>query len=165
MLWSLGAGAVLAVALALNYTVHDYRWSITTRAAHGLPATAAFIREHWQPGDVLAAQGMKLGVVVTDTAVESVASTGIPAYLARPYVQFAREGHPGEVARERYGALIDVAAETTAAAALARLRRLGVQWYVIAAPEGPGWDPERRAATFSEGTVAVYSTNPARAAP
>lgn len=165
MLWSLGAVAVLAVALALNYTVHDYRWSITTRAAHGLPAAAAFIREHWQPGDVLAAQGMKLGVVVTDTAVESVALTGIPAYLARPYVQFAREGRPGEVARERYGALIDVASESTAAAALARLRGLGVQWYVIAAPEGPGWDPERRDATFSEGTVAVYSTNPARAAP
>jgi hypothetical protein len=164
MVLTLGVAAALVVSLILNFTVNDYRWNIEIRAANGLPATAAFMREHWQPGDVLAAQGMKLGVVITDTAIESIALTGIPAYLARPYVQFAREGRAGEIARERYGALIDVAAETTAAAALARLRRLGIQWYVIAADEGPGWDPERREATFSEGTVAVYSTDPARAA-
>ncbi|MBV9191784.1 MAG: hypothetical protein JOZ85_14955, partial [Betaproteobacteria bacterium] len=162
MAWSLGLAAALAVPLALNYTLHDLRWSLTSRAARGLPHAAAFIREHWRPGDVLAAQGLKRGVVVTDTAVELVALTGMPAYIARPFVQFAREGRAGEIARERYGALIDVAAETTAPAALARLRRLGIQWYVIADYEGPGWDPERRAAAFAEGTVAVYS---ARAAP
>lgn len=162
MVWSLALAAPLGVALIFNSTVNDYRWTITTRASLGLPATAAFIRQHWQPGDILAAQGLQLGVLVSDTAVETVSLTGIPAYLARPFVQFARGGRAAEIAKERYGSLIDVAAETTAAGALARLRGLGIQWYVIADHEGPGWDPERRAADFAEGTVAVYSTNPER---
>lgn len=111
---------------------------------------------------MLAVHRLRKVLVVTDTAVEAVALTGIPAYIARPYIQFARSGLPGQVAKERYGQLIDIGVEPTAASALARLRQLGLQWYIISDDEGPGWDPERRQAVFAEGIVAVYSTDPER---
>ncbi len=42
--------------------------------------------------------------------------------------------------------------------ALGRLRKLGIQWYVVADRSGPRWDPERRHAVFVDGSMAVYST-------
>lgn len=160
--WSLAVAVPLVAAAILSSTVNDFRWTISSWAPHGLPAAAAFIRKHSRPGDVLAVHRPRREFAVTDTAVEAVALTGIPAYLARPYTQFARGGRPGEVAKERYGELIEVGAERSAAAALARLRQLGIQWYIICEYEGPGWDPERRQAAFAEGIVAVYSANPER---
>lgn len=160
--WTLALAVPLLGAAILNSTVNDFRWTIQIWAPQGLPAAAAFIRKHWRPGDVLAVHRLRRQLVVTDTAVEAVALTGIPAYIARPYIQFARSGRPGQIAKERYGQLIDIGVEPTAAAALARLRQLGIQWYIISDDEGPGWDPERRQAVFTEGVVAVYSTNPDR---
>jgi len=50
--------------------------------------------------------------------------------------------------------------ETSADAALARLRALGIRWYVVADRDrsGPRWDPERRRAAFVDRMVAVYAT-------
>ena len=160
--WSLAVAVPLLGAGILSSTVNDFRWTIQIWAPQGLPAASAFIRRHWRPGDVLAVHRLRKVLVVTDTAVEAVALTGIPAYIARPYIQFARSGLPGQVAKERYGQLIDIGVEPTAASALARLRQLGIQWYIISDDEGPGWDPERRQAVFTEGVVAVYSTDPQR---
>ncbi|HZN85989.1 MAG TPA: hypothetical protein VFB53_04295 [Burkholderiales bacterium] len=160
--WTFAVAVPLLGAAILNSTVNDFRWTIQIWAPQGLPAAAAFIRAHWRPGDVLAVHRLRKVLVVTDTAVEAVALTGMPAYIARPYIQFARAGRPGEVARERFGQLIEIGVEPTAASALARLRQLGIQWYIISDDEGPGWDPERRQAAFTQGVVAVYSTDPAR---
>ena len=165
MAWSLAVAVPLLGAGILNSTVNDFRWTIQIWAPQGLPAAAAFIRAHWRPGDVLAVHRLRKELVVTDPAVEAVALTGIPAYIARPYIQFARSGRPGQVARERYAQLIEIGVEPSAAAALARLRQLGIQWYIISDDEGPGWDPERRQAAFAEGIVAVYSTDPQRITP
>jgi hypothetical protein len=163
--WSSAVAVPLLGAGILNSTVNDFRWTIKIWAPQGLPAAAAFIREHGQPGDVLAAHRLRKVLVVTDTAVEAVALTGIPAYIARPYIQFARSGRPGQIARERYEQLIEIGVEPTAASALARLRQLGIQWYIISDDEGPGWDLERRHAAFTDGIVAVYSTDPERVKP
>ena len=61
---------------------------------------------------------------------------------------------------QRYAELEGVANEKSAAAALARLRELGIQWYVVAesSRRGPRWDPDRRHAVFVDNMVAVYST-------
>jgi len=49
-----------------------------------------------------------------------------------------------------------------AGSAIARVRQLGIQWYIISDDERPGLDPERRQAVFAEGIVAVHSTDPER---
>jgi hypothetical protein len=150
----------VSVMLALRYTVKDWRWAYTYKVAEGLPQAALFLRSNWHPGDVLATQGLKPGLVTTDLAIQLVSLTGIPAYVTLPQLQGTRGSRYKEVAMDRYSALSDVAHEETALAALARLHELGIRWYVVAQADrrGPRWDPERRHAAFVDGMVAVYST-------
>ena len=150
--------AALSAILVVRFTDRDWRWAEDHQLAQGLPHAASFLRSHWRPGDVLAVQGLKAGPAVTDTAIQLVSMTGMPAYLARPYVQTSRGGRAKQAALERYAALAGVAGEQSVAAALARLRDLGIQWYVVADGAGPRWDPERRHAVFAGGDFAVYSS-------
>lgn len=154
--------AALAVLWALHSTVRDWRWASAYRVAEGLPPSARFMRDNWRPGDVMAVQGVRPGLVTTDLAIQLASMTGIPAYLARPFFHIVHGGRKQEVATRRYAELGAVAREPGAAAALERLRRLGVQWYVVAEKDrrGPRWDPERRQAAFVEGMVAVYAVRP-----
>jgi hypothetical protein len=152
--------AALGVIWVLQGTVRDWRWAYEYRVAAGLPAAARFVREHGRPGEVLAVQGLKPSLETTDLAVQLASMTGMPAYLSRPYMRVAQGGALERVALQRYGELGRVARETSAPAALARLRGLGVQWYVVAQRDrsGPRWDPQRRHAVFVDDMVAVYST-------
>lgn len=154
--------AALSVILVLRYTVKDWRWAQVHDVAEGLPQAADFMRRNGRPGDLLAVQGLKPGPVTTDLAIQLVALTGMPAYVTRPFIHVSWGGRRKEVALERYAALARVADGQTASASLARLRELGIQWYVVADNAGPRWDPERRHATFVEGTVAVYSSRSTR---
>jgi hypothetical protein len=147
--------AAFTVVWILRSTVKDWRWAYSYQVAQGLPQAAGFLRSNWRPGDVLAADGLKPGLVTTDLAVQLVSLTGIPAYVARPFIH---TGPRGEGAMRRYAALEEVARKESASAALERLRELGIQWYVVADKQGPRWDLERRQAAFAEGMVAVYST-------
>lgn len=122
----------------------------------GLPEAAKFLRGNFRPGDVFAAQGLTLEWVATDVATKMTSLTGAPAYLARPFVHISKGGRRQEVALERYAALAQVAAEQSASAALARLREIGIPWYVVVGSAGPRWDPQRREAAFAAGDVAVY---------
>jgi hypothetical protein len=155
------AGA-LTVMWALRYTVKDWRWAYAYQVAEGLPQAAALLRESWRPGDVLAAQGLKPGLVTTDPAVQLVSLTGVPAYVTRPFIHVASGGLRKEAALRRYAELEEVARAESAPAALARLRELGIAWYLVTSPErrGPRWDPQRRQAFFVDGMVALYRTRP-----
>ena len=106
----------------------------------------------------LAVQGLRHGWVATDVATELAALSGMPAYIARPYIHIAQRGDRALMAEERYAALQAVARETQASAALARLRALGIRWYVVTDGRGPAWDRQRRLAAFANGKVAVYRT-------
>jgi hypothetical protein len=85
--------------------------------------------------------------------------TGVPAYISRPFIH---AGQREAVALKRYLVLRRVAAEESVPAALARLRELGVSWYVVAGKTGPRWDRARGQAAFSDREVAVYSMRPTR---
>jgi hypothetical protein len=126
----------------------------------GLPQAAAFLRASARPGDTLAAHGLRMVWVPTDLATELAALTGMPVYIARPYVHIAGGGRRREVVLQRYAALDSVGRESRPDEALARLRQLNIQWYVVAGEQGPPWDRERRRAVFAERKVAVYSTRP-----
>jgi hypothetical protein len=107
--------------------------------------------------------------VDTDAAIQLVSLSGIPAYLSRPFIHGARQ-----TVLERHEALARVAQSSDVAEALERLRRLGIQWYVVVSPgrvwdaerlqmvidhSGPRWDRLRERAAFVEGSVAVYSSD------
>jgi hypothetical protein len=154
--------AVLAVLWILHGTVADWRWAYGYKVAEGLPRAAAFIRANARAGDVLAVEALPARLVTTDAAVQLVSMTGVPAYLSRPFMQTSAGGARQALAMQRYAELGGLARETSTAAALERLRRLGVQWYVVAESDrrGPRWDPGRRNAVFVDGMVAVYSSRP-----
>lgn len=155
---ALAVVAALTVMGVLLYTVRDWRWSYRYKVAEGLPHAAAFVRSRSAPGDLIAAQGLNPGLVTTDLAVQLVSMTGVPAYLARPFMHTARGGIHGDAAVRRYRELGAVQREQNAIAALAALRRLGIRWYVVAESNraGPTWDPERRHAAYVDRMVAVY---------
>lgn len=161
--------AALWLGGLLVYTVPDARWLEAHKSAQGLPQAARFLRSQWRPGDLLAVQGLALERVDTDAAVQLVSLSGVPAYLSRPFIHAAKQ-----TVLERHEALTGVARAPDAAAALERLRRLGIQWYVVVSPgrvwdaerlqmvidhAGPRWDPLRQRAAFVEGSVAVYSSD------
>jgi hypothetical protein len=154
--------AAASVMLILHYTVRDWRWASTHPLAEGLPQAAVFLRANGRPGDLLAVQGLEPRLVTADLAVQLVSLTGMPAYLARPFIQKSGGGLRKEVATQRYTALEGVAGAESAAVAVARLRALGIGWYVVADHQGPRWDPERRQAAFVQGKVAVYAAHPSR---
>jgi len=130
----------------------------------GLVQAAAFLRREGRPGDEFAVQGLQQGWVPTlrpgwvptDAAVELAALSGMPVYIARPYIHMARGGESQLVAEQRHAALEAVAREMRSSAALERLAALGVRWYVVTGERGPAWDRERRLAVFSDRRVAVY---------
>lgn len=152
--------AALAVTWVLHSTVGDWRWAQTYTVAEGLPQAATYVRSRSQPGDLLAAQGLSPALENTDLAVQMVGMTGVPAYLARPFIYISGGGPRAQTAHQRYVALRALERQTSAEAALARLRALGIRWYVVAQRDrrGPLWDPERRRAVFVDRMVAVYST-------
>jgi hypothetical protein len=143
----------------------SWGWNYYARAiTPGLAQAAAFLRKEGKPGDEFAVQrlepgwmpSLRPGWVPTDAAVELTALSGMPAYIARPYIHIAQGGERQWVAQERYAALEAVARETQASAALARLRGLGIRWYVVMDGRGPAWDPQRLLAVFRDRRVAVY---------
>jgi len=152
--------AAVTVMWVLLSTVGDWRWAQTYKPAEGLPQAATYLRSRSQPGDLLAAQGLGTALENTDLAVQMVGMTGVPAYLARPFIYISAGGARAQTAQQRYVALRAVERETNAEAALARLRALGIRWYVVAESDrrGPLWDSERRRAAFVDRMVAVYST-------
>jgi len=143
----------------------SWGWNYYARAlTPGLMQAAAFLRQQGRPGDTFAVQGLqrgwvpslKPGWVPNDTAAEIAALSGMPTYIARPYLHMARGGERQLVAQERYAALEAVARETQASAALARLAALGLRWYVVTGERAPAWDPQFALAAFRDRRVAVY---------
>jgi hypothetical protein len=84
--------------------------------AHGLPQTAAFLRQHSYPGHVFAVQGLGMAESVVDVAVQLGAMTGMPAYLARPAIHLTG-GEREKTALQRSAALKRLADEESAIAA------------------------------------------------
>lgn len=151
--------AALTVLWVLHSTVRDWRWAYQYRVAEGLPQAADYIRSRSKLGDVLATSGLSTALVTTDLPVQLASMTGVPAYLARPFMHMANGGARAAAALPRYIALRAVERETDAERALARLRSLGIRWYVVAERDrrGPAWDPQRRRAVFVDRMVSVYA--------
>lgn len=124
----------------------------------GVLQAGDFLRRNSVPGDVFAVRDLPLRWVATDVAIQLAALSGMPAYLGYVIAQTSDGGERGRVALERYDALREVDAAQDPDDAMRRLRKLGIQWYVSGAGQGPPWDPERTRAAFLDGRIAVYRT-------
>ncbi len=135
----------------------NWGWTYYGRAlTPGLLQAAAYLRREGKPGDVFAVQGLQQGWVPTDAAAELGALSGMPSYIARPYIHVAQGGERQLEAEVRQAALEAVARETRSPAALERLAALGVRWYVVTGERAPAWDPQFALAVFRDRRVAVY---------
>jgi hypothetical protein len=124
----------------------------------GVLQAGAFLRRNSVAGDVFAVRDLPLRWVATDLAIQLASLSGMPAYLGYVIAQVSDGGERRQVALERYDALYEVDAAGGIDEAMRRLRKLGIQWYVSGAGEGPRWDPERRHAAFVDGRIGVYRT-------
>ncbi len=145
----------------------SWGWNYYARAlTPGLAEAAAFLRRQAQPGERFAVAPLERGWapierpgwVPSDRAVELAALSGIPAYLARPYLPILEGGERRLVAEARLAALEAIERETQPRAALERLAALHVTWYVVVGEKGPRWDTGRRLPVFTNRRVAVYRT-------
>src|SRR2546422_1684155 len=143
----------------------SWGWNYYARAvAPGLAEAAGFLRKEGKPGEQFAVAPLQRGWapierpgwVPTDAAVELSALSGMPAYIARPYLDVLQGGERRWVAEERLAELEAIERETRPRAALGRLGAKGVSWYVVTGGVGPRWDPDRQLAAFTQGKVAVY---------
>lgn len=143
----------------------SWGWNYYARAVTpGLAEAAGFLRKEGKPGEQFAVAPLQRGWapierpgwVPTDAAVELSALSGMPAYIARPYLDVLQGGERRWVAEERLAELEAIERETRPRAALGRLGAKGVSWYVVTGGVGPRWDPDRQLAAFTQGKVAVY---------
>jgi hypothetical protein len=165
--WMLAASAAGLIVLWPHSELPklSWGWNYYARAlTPGVLPAAAFLRKEGRPGDSFAVAGLphgwspveRPGWIPNDAAAEITALSGMPAYMARPYLQIGQGGERQLVAAERLVALEAVKRESQASAALARLAALGIRWYVVPGNQGPRWDPARRGAVFTDRAVAVY---------
>ena len=157
----LALATALSVLAILRYTVRDWRWDYSYTVAEGLPEAANYVRDHWRPGDTLAAQEVQATFATTDVAIQLVSMTGVPSYLALPFMQSTRGESYARAAADRYAALEKVEDQDSYDAAMADLKAMRVRWYVVAEHDqrGPRWDPKRRRAALVDRMVAVYEVD------
>ena len=122
----------------------------------GVVEAGAYLRQHAAPGERFAVSGLTRDYTATDPGTQLVALSGMPAYLARPFVFLSRGGAPGELAQKRLDALARLERAADAAAALDLMRSERIDWFVALGDAGPAWDPQRERAAFAAEQVAVY---------
>lgn len=152
-----GAVALWPEARARTSPTFDWAWVYARhRPQPGVVEAGHYLRRHAVPGERFAVTGLKRGYAAMDAATELVGLTGVPAYLARPFVFLGRGGEAGELAEKRLDALSRIERAADAAAALRLMREEGIGWLVAVGEAGPAWDPDRKQAEFSAGNAAVY---------
>lgn len=158
------AAALLALPMIMSWTGSaaqpKFRWGQEGAAARveaGLAEAAAFLRKQARVGDIFAVAGQSRDYVLLDLATKLCSMSGLPTYLSRPHMEMLKEDARKRIVATRLAELEDLAALTDYGEALRTLRRLDVQWYVVAGEAGPRWDRGRRRATFSAGEIALYA--------
>lgn len=155
--------AVMVGAAGMAWPKPDWAQSHAThRLEPGLLEAAAFLRRQAvRPGDTFAVAGLSDELAVVDVAAQLASLSGLPAYLARPYLEMIKDAPRKAVVTARLAALREIDRQTDYAAAAAMLQHIGVRWYVVTGEQGPRWDPARRHAAFVARSVGVYAAGAA----
>ncbi len=153
--------ALPAVSSGAAAMMHPkFRWGqhyAAMRVPSGLVQAAAFMRKHAAAGDVFATAGPTTAYATIDLPAQVCALSGMPAYLARPFLEMSKDGPRRRVAATRLAQLRAIDAAPGYDAAMGMLRAIDVRWFVVAGGSGPRWDPARKRAAFVAGSVALYS--------
>ncbi len=130
-----------------------------TKVTPGIPEAATYLRQRAARDDVMLVGGRGANDPLTGPAMQLVSLTGLPCYVARiDQLLTTRPPAVVEDVRQRMAVQAAVDHATDRATAFATLRRHGIRWYVMAAPDRPAWDEEGRGAAFRSGDILIYDT-------
>jgi hypothetical protein len=125
-----------------------------------LLAGAEILRSRSRPGDTFVAWRLPKSQANVDLPTEIVALTGLPAYLARFWIQEALGGSSRDIAVHRYRAISEISQTNDPHAAMQKLKEVRIRLYMTATTGEPAWDPNHRRALWARGAVAIYDLEP-----
>jgi hypothetical protein len=119
----------------------------------GLREAAAWMRAAGSRGESFLLAAQKPEEVWFDDATLLLGASGVPAWLSRPGLMRRRGGEVARTAEARLGLAADIHAEPDRAAALARLAREGVGFYLAPVSDPPAWAPGGAGADHAAGEL------------
>lgn len=127
----------------------------------GTVAAARRIAAEARPGESFAMLGLSYDeVFIIDAPTVVLGMSAVPAYLSRPGVMRLAGPPRSTIAERRFALLVEVARETDAATALARLRAEGIGFLLAPAGAMPAWDPDGRLAENESDGLKLWRTSP-----
>ena len=159
-----GAACILVGVVALNWGANPARPSVVAMSwasfAHnqsttpGLLDSAAYIKAHASPGDVMVigtpSNGPMQGAAITDL----ISLTGVPAYVAR--ARMTKSLCIQSILQNRLSVLKTLSAIDNWPEAQRFLQSNGIRWVAFPAGGRPKWDTGLNAAAFSSKGMSVY---------
>ena len=159
-----GAACILVGVVALNWGANPARPSVVAMSwasfAHnqsttpGLLDSAAYIKAHASPGDVMVigtpSNGPMQGAAITDL----ISLTGVPAYVAR--ARMTKSLCIQSILQNRLSVLKTLSAIDNWPEAQRFLKANGIRWVAFPAGGRPKWDTGLNAVAFSSKGMSVY---------
>lgn len=160
---ALAACAALAVTqgFAAQWKAPRANWGqvfVSHPVSRDIQLAAIWLRSHAGHAAAFATSRPDLNATLIDDATILSGLSGSAAWLSRPGLHLKAGGRRAFAAEHRLNVLNAVANAPTREAAMGLLRSFRVKFYIVNAPDGPAWDPERQAAVFRSGPVAIYET-------
>lgn len=124
--------------------------------APGLLDSAAYIKAHTSPSDVIVIGKPYIGTVQETTMIHLITLTGVPAYLARTEIRMKKSQCVRDILLNRLSVLQTLSDMENWTEAQKFLRANGIRWVVYPASGYPKWDTGLKMAAFSSKGMSVY---------
>jgi hypothetical protein len=159
-----GAACILVGVVALNWGANPARPSVVAMSwasfAHNQPTTpglldsAAYIKAHASPGDVMVIGKPSVGPAQGTAIIDLISLTGVPAYAAR--ARMTKSLCIQYILQNRLSVLKTLSAMDNWPDAQRFLQANGIRWVAFPAGGHPNWDTGLKAAAFSSKGMSVY---------
>ena len=161
-----GATCILVGVVALNWGTNPARPSVVAMSwasfAHnqsttpGLLDSAAYIKAHASPGDVMVIGKPSVGPAQETAIIDLISLTGVPAYLARTEIRMKKSQCVRDILQKRIGVLQTLSVIDNWPEAQKFLQTNGIRWVAFPSGGHPKWDTGLKAAAFSSKGMSIY---------
>lgn len=131
----------------------------------GLLDAARYLKRESLPGDVLTTSKSWESPHPHSALIQSVSLTGLPTFIARPYLKAKRTACVRETAELRAAQLRKLGETKDWPRAKTLLRDNGVRWLLVPDAEEHEWDPSGKQAAFKSGNTLIYDAGRAASPP
>jgi hypothetical protein len=155
------AALVVTQGFVATWKLPRMGWSktfVSMPISSDMQDAATWLRAHSGHGTAFAVSRPDPTADLIDDATILSGLSGDAAWLSRPALSVRAGGLRAFAAEHRLRTLSAAATAPSRDAAMAMLRPYRVAFYVVNAPSGPAWDPERRGAAFKASEIAIYET-------